>query len=60
MLQIKKDEQDKSIDPNEIDDQTPLLPISDPNLFELDITSLSAENAAEQILIHIGNFKLQK
>lgn len=43
----------KSIDPEDVYDQTPLLTIIHPNLLELNVSYLSAENAAEKILIHI-------
>lgn len=43
----------KSIDPIDVYDQTPLLKIEDPNLLELDVTFLSPESAASQILRHI-------
>lgn len=43
----------KSIDPQDVYDQTPLLKIEDPNLLELDITAQSPVDAAEQIIMHI-------
>lgn len=44
----------KSIDPQDVYDQTPLLQINDPNLLELDVTRLPAQEAAELILEHIN------
>lgn len=43
----------KSVDSNEVYDNTPLLKIEDPNFLELDVSKLSANLAAEQILEHI-------
>jgi hypothetical protein len=43
----------KSIDPRDVYDETPLLSIIHPNLLELDVSNLSAENAAKEIATHI-------
>lgn len=45
----------KSIDPNDVYDKNPLLKIEHPNYFELDVSDLSAEIAAEKILEHVKN-----
>jgi hypothetical protein len=45
----------KSVDSNEVYDNTPLLKIEDPNFLELDVSKLSANLAAEQILEHVKN-----
>ena len=43
----------KSIDPQDVHDETPLLSISHPNLFSLNVSNLSPEDAAEAIMNHI-------
>lgn len=43
----------KSIDPQEVYDQTPLLKINHPNLLELDVSKTLPDQVAEQILSHI-------
>jgi hypothetical protein len=45
----------KSIDPQDVYDETPLLSIAHPNLLELDVSNLSAEKAAKSIATHIKN-----
>lgn len=42
----------KSIDPQDVYDETPLLSIIHPNLLELDVSNLSAEKAANAIATH--------
>ena len=44
----------KSIDPQDAEDNGPLLSISHPNVIELDITNLSAIEAAEKIINHVN------
>ena len=46
----------KSIDPQEAYSKEPLLDIQHPHLLELDVTTLSAKNAAEKILEHVMKF----
>jgi hypothetical protein len=46
----------KSIDPKDIYGETPLLTINHPNFLELDVTNLSASDAAKEILTHLANF----
>lgn len=48
----------KSIDPQDVYDQTPLLTIIHPNFLELDISNLNPVSAAEQIFIHIKKLAL--
>ena len=48
----------KSIDPQHVNDETPLLSISHPNLLELDVSDLSAKDAAEAIMNHIKKIKI--
>lgn len=43
----------KSIDPEDVHDETPLLSISHPNLFSLNVSNLSPEDVAEAIMNHI-------
>lgn len=43
----------KSIDPQDVYDETPLLSIIHPNLLKLDVSNLSAEKAAIAIAHHI-------
>lgn len=43
----------KSIDPQEVYDEKPLLPLSHPNFLALDVTHLSAQEAAQAILTHL-------
>lgn len=43
----------KSIDPQDVYDETPLLSISHPNLLQLNVSNLSPTDAAETILNHI-------
>lgn len=42
----------KSIDPQDVYDQTPILAFEHPNLLKLDVTNLSAEQAASMIIKH--------
>jgi predicted ATPase len=48
----------KSIDHREVYDQRPLLKIKDLHLLELDVSNLSPQAAAEQILAHIRKLAL--
>lgn len=48
-----KRERWKSIDPHDVYDETPLLSIVHPHLFELDVSNLSPEYVAETIMNHI-------
>ena len=43
----------KSIDPNDAEDNGPIISISHPNLFSLNVSNLSPEDAAEAIMNHI-------
>ena len=43
----------KSIDPQDVYDETPLLSISHPNLLSLNVSNLSPKDAAEAIMNHI-------
>ncbi len=43
----------KSIDPQDVYDETPLLSITHSNLLELNVSNLSAEDAADSIMKHI-------
>lgn len=43
----------KSIDPNDVYDNKPLLKIEHPHYFELDVSNLSAEKSSEKILEHV-------
>lgn len=43
----------KSIDPNDAEDNGPLISITHPNLLELHVSNLSPEDAAEAIMNHI-------
>lgn len=53
VINPKRRERWKSIDPQDVYDETPLLSIIHPNLLELDISNLSAEEAAKAIANHI-------
>lgn len=48
----------KSIDPQDVYDETPLLFISHPNLFSLNVSNLSLEDAAKAIMNHINELRL--
>jgi len=48
----------KSTDPQGVYDQTPLLSIAHPNLLKLDISNLSPESAAGEIVKHIKRLTL--
>jgi predicted nucleotidyltransferase len=50
----------KSIDPQDVYDETPLLSISHPNLFSLNVSNLSPEDAAEAIMNHIKSLLREK
>jgi hypothetical protein len=43
----------KSIDPSDAEDNGALIPISHPNLFRLNISHLSPEDAAEAVMSHV-------
>ncbi|MCC8398503.1 MAG: hypothetical protein LN569_04340 [Rickettsia endosymbiont of Labidopullus appendiculatus] len=45
----------KSIDVQDVYPEYPLIQISHPNLFEFDVTNLSASEAARRILQHVNN-----
>ena len=47
----------KSIDPSDAEDNGPLISIANPNLFSLNVSNLSPEDAAEAIMNHIKNTK---
>ena len=47
----------KSIDPEDVYDETPLLTISHPNLLEVNVSNLSPEDAAVVIINHITKLK---
>lgn len=46
----------KSINPIDAEDNGPLISICDPNLLELNISNLSAEDVAMLIMVHINKF----
>ncbi|NDB85447.1 MAG: hypothetical protein EB127_22500 [Alphaproteobacteria bacterium] len=48
----------KSMDPQDVYDETPLLSISHPNLFSLNVSNLSPAEAAEAIMNHIKELRL--
>ena len=48
----------KSIDPLDAEDNGPLISISHPNLFSLNVSNLSPEDAAEAIMNHIDRLRL--
>ncbi len=50
----------KSIDPQDVYDETPLLSIVHPHLLELDVSKLSPEDAAEAIMNHIKSLLREK
>ncbi len=50
----------KSIDPKDAEDHGELLSISHPNFLELEITNLSAEDAALEIMEHINMVKTRE
>lgn len=52
ITQIERRKRWKSIDPNDVYDSTPLLEIKHPNLLTIDVSMISAKEAAEQILQH--------
>lgn len=47
----------KSIDPQDVYDTTPLLPITHPNLREIEISNLHSEEVADIIMDHISSLK---
>ncbi len=47
----------KSIDPQDVYDETPLLSISHPNLLELNVSNLSVFEAVDRIMSHISELK---
>ncbi len=50
----------KSIDPQDVYDETPLLSIVHPHLLELNVSNLSPEDAAEEIMNHIKSLLREK
>jgi hypothetical protein len=54
---LSRRERLKSIDPNEVFDETSLLKIEHRNLLELDVSELSADDAAKKILEHVSKIK---
>ena len=50
----------KSIDPQDVYDETPLLSISHRNLLELNVSNLSVEGAAEAVMSHVKSFFTEK
>lgn len=50
LTQLDRGERWKSVDPEEVNDQTPLLNIEHQNYLKLDVSTLKAEGAAEFIL----------
>ena len=53
LTRLERRERWKSIDPSDAEDNGPLISISHPNLFSLNISTLSPEDAAEAIMNHI-------
>jgi hypothetical protein len=55
LTQPERRERWKSIDPLDAEDNGPLISIFHPNLFSLNVSNLSPENAVEAIMNHIKN-----
>lgn len=53
LTRLERRERWKSINPSDAEDNGPLISISHPNLFWLNVTNLSREDAAEDIMSHI-------
>lgn len=53
VTQLERRNRWKSIDPKDVYDKTPLLKIEHPNYFELDVSNLQPNIAAEVILKHV-------
>lgn len=53
LTRLERRERWKSIDPSDAEDNGPLISISHPNLFSLNVSNLSAKDAAEAIMNHI-------
>jgi len=53
LTRLERRERWKSIDPSDAEDNGPLISISHPNLFLLNVSKLSPEDAAEAIMNHI-------
>lgn len=47
----------KSIDPQDAFDKTPLLPIDHPHLLNIDVSNLTPEESAKEIINHIDKLK---
>jgi Cdc6-like AAA superfamily ATPase len=58
LTRLERRERWKSIDPSDAEDNGPLISISHPNLFSLDVSNLSLEDAAEAIMNHINELIL--
>lgn len=56
---LKRRQRLKSIDPQEVYDEVPLLSIIHHNLLEIDVSNLSSQEAAEAIMNHINKLKIQ-
>jgi broad-specificity NMP kinase len=57
ITQPSRRERWKSIDANYVDSKVPLLTVKHPNLLELDVTNLSAMNAADKIFQYVEGLK---
>lgn len=58
LTEPKRRERWKSIDPMDAEDNGPLLKINHPHLLTLDVSNLSANDAARFIMNHVQGFKL--
>jgi tRNA uridine 5-carbamoylmethylation protein Kti12 len=54
----KRRERWKSIDPEDVYDETPLLSITHPNLLALNVSNLNSEDSAQAIMNHINELRL--
>jgi len=56
---LKRRQRLKSIDPQEVYDEAPLLSIVHNNLLEIDLSNLSPQEAAQAIMNHVNKLKIQ-
>ena len=60
IIQPERRDRWKSIDPEDVYDETPLLNITHPNLLQIEVRHLKAEDVAKQIIMNILRCNLKK
>lgn len=60
IVRLERRERLKSIDPQDVYNRTPLLTITHPHLFEIDVTAISPETAADEILSHAQKLEVRE